>query len=126
MSSVDNSWSWFPNERIVHSVEFESEDPAFAGEMKMTWTLSAVPGGTHVAIRCENVPAGIRHEDNETASRRRWRTSRFSPKDKQAREREQRARQTTAINGVGFTNAPQFDRAALTSHAWFADRGVQL
>jgi hypothetical protein len=95
MSSVDNSWSWFPNERIVHSVEFESEDPAFAGEMKMTWTLSAVPGGTNVAIRCENVPAGIRHEDNETASRRRWRTSRFSPKDKQAREREQRARQTT-------------------------------
>jgi hypothetical protein len=38
MSSVDNSWSWFPNERIVHSVEFESEDLAFAGEMKMTWT----------------------------------------------------------------------------------------
>jgi uncharacterized protein YndB with AHSA1/START domain len=34
-----------PNERIVESVEFESEDPAFAGEMKMTWTLTAVPGG---------------------------------------------------------------------------------
>jgi uncharacterized protein YndB with AHSA1/START domain len=54
-----------PNERIVQLVEFESEDPAYAGEMKMTWTLAAVPEGTNVTIRCENVPAGIRHEDHE-------------------------------------------------------------
>jgi uncharacterized protein YndB with AHSA1/START domain len=58
-----------PNERIVQLVEFESEDPAFAGEMKMTWTLTAVPGGTNVALRCENVPAGIRHEDHEAGFR---------------------------------------------------------
>src|SRR5438094_4266 len=51
-----------PNERIVQLVEFESEDRAFAGEMKMTWTLTAVPEGTNVTIRAENVPAGIRHE----------------------------------------------------------------
>jgi uncharacterized protein YndB with AHSA1/START domain len=51
-------------ERIVQVVEFESEDPAFAGAMKMTWTLTAVPGGTAVAILCENVPAGIRQEDH--------------------------------------------------------------
>jgi uncharacterized protein YndB with AHSA1/START domain len=58
-----------PNERIVQLVEFESEDPAFAGEMKIAWTLTAVPEGTNVTIRCENVPAGIRHEDHEAGLR---------------------------------------------------------
>jgi uncharacterized protein YndB with AHSA1/START domain len=52
------------DERIVQVVEFESEDPAFAGAMKMTWTLTAVPSGTEVAILCENVPEGIRQEDH--------------------------------------------------------------
>jgi uncharacterized protein YndB with AHSA1/START domain len=52
------------DERIVQLVEFESADPAFAGTMKMTWTLTAVPGGTEVAILCENVPEGIRQEDH--------------------------------------------------------------
>jgi len=46
------------------SVEFESEKLAFAGKMKMTWTFTAVPGGTDVAIRCENVPTGISREDH--------------------------------------------------------------
>lgn len=58
-----------PNERIVQLVEFESEDPAFAGEMKMTWTLTAVPTGTAVDIRAENVPEGIRPEDHEAGFR---------------------------------------------------------
>jgi uncharacterized protein YndB with AHSA1/START domain len=52
------------DQRIVQQVEFESDDPAFAGTMKMTWTLTAVPGGTEVAIICEDVPAGIRQEDH--------------------------------------------------------------
>lgn len=54
-----------PDERIVQLVKFESEDPAFAGAMTMTWTLTAVPGGTEVAILCENVPEGIRQEDHD-------------------------------------------------------------
>ena len=54
-----------PNQRIVQTVVFDSSDPAFAGEMRMMWTLTPVPGGTNVRIRCENVPAGIRHEDHE-------------------------------------------------------------
>src|SRR5262245_61115890 len=58
-----------PNERIVQLVEFESEDPAFAGQMKMTWTLTPVPGGTDVSIRCENGPEGIRPEDHEAGFR---------------------------------------------------------
>jgi uncharacterized protein YndB with AHSA1/START domain len=53
------------NERIVQLVEFESEDPVFAGEMIMTWTLAAVPEGTRVTIVCEDVPEGIRKEDHD-------------------------------------------------------------
>lgn len=58
-----------PNERIVQLAEFDSEDPAFAGAMTMTWTLAAVPGGTEVTIVCENVPEGIRKEDHDVGLR---------------------------------------------------------
>ncbi|MDW6025548.1 SRPBCC family protein [Mesorhizobium sp. BAC0120] len=54
-----------PNERVVHVVEFESDDPAFSGEMKMIWSLAAAPGGTEVTMIAENVPTGIRPEDHE-------------------------------------------------------------
>lgn len=53
-----------PGERVVHRVVFVSDDPAFAGEMTMTWSLSPVPGGTEVTITCDNVPEGIREEDH--------------------------------------------------------------
>jgi uncharacterized protein YndB with AHSA1/START domain len=58
-----------PDERIVQLVEFESKDLAFTGEMTMTWTLTAVPGGTEVSVRGENVPEGIRPEDHEAGFR---------------------------------------------------------
>lgn len=58
-----------PDERIVQLVEFDSEDPAFAGVMTMTWMLTAVQGGTEVTIVCENVPEGIRQEDHEAGMR---------------------------------------------------------
>ncbi|WCK56806.1 SRPBCC family protein [Aneurinibacillus sp. Ricciae_BoGa-3] len=58
-----------PEERIVQIVEFQSDDPAFAGEMIMTWTLAAVPEGTTVTIVCENVPEGIRKEDHDVGLR---------------------------------------------------------
>lgn len=54
-----------PNERIVEQVEFQSDDPAFAGSMTVITTLAPVPGGTEVTIRCEKVPRGIRAEDHE-------------------------------------------------------------
>ncbi|WP_202887250.1 SRPBCC family protein [Cohnella zeiphila] len=54
-----------PDERIVQLVQFESNDPAFAGDMIMTWSLSPVPEGTEVTIVCENVPEGIRPEDHD-------------------------------------------------------------
>ncbi|HWO76560.1 MAG TPA: SRPBCC family protein [Bacillus sp. (in: firmicutes)] len=54
-----------PNERIVWLVEFESDDPVFAGEMIMTWSLEAIPDGTMVTIVCENVPEGIQKEEHD-------------------------------------------------------------
>jgi uncharacterized protein YndB with AHSA1/START domain len=54
-----------PNKRIVQSAEFESDDPAFAGTMTMTWTFDATEGGTRVAIVCEDVPQGIRKQDHD-------------------------------------------------------------
>jgi hypothetical protein len=50
-------------------VEFESDDPAFAGTMKMTWSLAPVAEGTEVTVVCENVPNGIRKEDHDTGLR---------------------------------------------------------
>ena len=58
-----------PCERIVQIVVFESEDPAFAGEMTITWTLAEAGAGTEVSVLCENIPAGVRPEDNEAGSR---------------------------------------------------------
>ncbi len=58
-----------PNERIVQVFEFESEQPEFAGEMRMTWSLTDADGGTEVSVLCEDIPRGIRLEDNELGSR---------------------------------------------------------
>lgn len=58
-----------PNEKIVWLTEFDSPDPAFAGVMKLIWSFSDVEGDTEVTVRCENIPQGIRPEDNEAGSR---------------------------------------------------------
>ncbi len=50
--------------RIVELIDFETDDPAFGGTMRMTTTLSEVPEGTEVAITCENVPEGIGQADH--------------------------------------------------------------
>ena len=58
-----------PNRRIVQSVEFESNDAAFAGEMMMTWSFEPMGSGTLVTITAENVPEGIRREDHDAGLR---------------------------------------------------------
>jgi uncharacterized protein YndB with AHSA1/START domain len=58
-----------PDERIVWVTEFESQDPAFAGEMRITFSLADVDGGTEVSVLCEDIPQGVRPEDNELGSR---------------------------------------------------------
>lgn len=51
-------------ERIVQHIDFESDDPAFAGTMTMDWTLAPEDGGTRVTVSATNVPGGIRPEDH--------------------------------------------------------------
>jgi uncharacterized protein YndB with AHSA1/START domain len=58
-----------PPRRIVEAVTFITTDPAFAGEMTMTATLDDVAGGTQVTLDFENLPPGLRPEDNEAGSR---------------------------------------------------------
>lgn len=58
-----------PKEKIVWMTEFESEQPEFAGEMKIIWSLADADGGTEVTVVCEDIPVGIRLEDNELGSK---------------------------------------------------------
>lgn len=58
-----------PDEKIVRVVQFESQDPAFAGEMRITFSLAGAAGGTEVVVLCEDIPPGIRLEDSEMGCR---------------------------------------------------------
>lgn len=58
-----------PGRRIVQSVEFESADAAFVGEMVMTWSFEPTTFGTKVTITAENVPAGISQADHDEGLR---------------------------------------------------------
>ncbi len=58
-----------PNEKIVWVSEFKSDQPEFAGEMHITWGMVDVAGGTEVSALCEDIPPGIKLEDNELGSR---------------------------------------------------------
>lgn len=54
----------FPGVRVVQEVDFESDDPAYAGTMTMTWEATPVDGGTRVDIVADDVPAGIAAADH--------------------------------------------------------------
>jgi hypothetical protein len=58
-----------PGTRIVQTVEFESNDSAFGGEMLLTWAFDAVPQGTRVTITADNVPPGITKADHDEGLR---------------------------------------------------------
>jgi uncharacterized protein YndB with AHSA1/START domain len=55
-----------PDARVVQAVDFESDDPRFAGTMTMTWAVADVDGGTRVDITADDVPDGISVEDHAT------------------------------------------------------------
>lgn len=57
------------DEKIVEEVDFVSDDPQFAGTMRMTTTFEAVPDGTRVTILVENAPAGITPADHDMGIR---------------------------------------------------------
>jgi uncharacterized protein YndB with AHSA1/START domain len=54
-----------PDAKIVEVAEFESQDPSFTCEMRMTVSFADANGGTEITILCEDIPKGIRPEDNE-------------------------------------------------------------
>lgn len=58
-----------PDEQVVEVFEFETDDPALRGEMKMTTTLTDAGGGTDVVIVHEGLPDSVPAADNETGSR---------------------------------------------------------
>lgn len=61
-----------PDERVVWSVAFESQDAAVRGEMTIRFELvDADGGGTEVRAAHEGVPPGVSQEDNELG----WRMS---------------------------------------------------
>lgn len=59
-----------PDERVIQVLAFETDDPAMQGEMTITYTLGAAPGGgTTVTSHHANLPPGIPPEDNATGTR---------------------------------------------------------
>lgn len=55
--------------RVVAKITFHTMNAAFAGEMTMDVTLRRQDGGTEVCIVFENLPAGVRPEDNDEGTR---------------------------------------------------------
>ena len=60
-----------PDTEVVQVIEFETDDPSMRGEMTVTWALADAAGGTALTGRHENLPPGVRPEDNELG----WRMS---------------------------------------------------
>jgi uncharacterized protein YndB with AHSA1/START domain len=58
-----------PPSRIVQTITFDSVDRAFSGEMTMVVTFEERDDGTEVTIVFENIPPGIRPEDNDAGTR---------------------------------------------------------
>jgi len=58
-----------PDELVVEVLEFETSDPAWAGEMTVTTTLAEADGGTDVLVVHEGVPDAVPSQDNDTGTR---------------------------------------------------------
>jgi uncharacterized protein YndB with AHSA1/START domain len=53
-----------PGERVVEAVDFDAGDPAYAGTMTMTWSITARSDGCLVELRADDVPPGISEVDH--------------------------------------------------------------
>jgi uncharacterized protein YndB with AHSA1/START domain len=58
-----------PDVRVVEEFEFETSDPALAGTITMTTTLSDAPGGTTVTMEHEGMPDAVPPDENELGTR---------------------------------------------------------
>ncbi|MGO2521396.1 MAG: SRPBCC domain-containing protein [Microbacterium sp.] len=53
-----------PGASLVQEVEFESDDPQYAGIMRMIWEVRASGASSEVIFRAEDVPEGITASDH--------------------------------------------------------------
>jgi uncharacterized protein YndB with AHSA1/START domain len=58
-----------PDEQVVETLEFETENPELRGVMTMTTTLADADGGTDVLMVHEGIPRGVSAADNELGTR---------------------------------------------------------
>ena len=58
-----------PPERIVKIATFVADDPAFAGEMRISVTFVERDGATEVTMLFEDLPPGVPPEDNNLGAR---------------------------------------------------------
>lgn len=56
------------DEKIAEVIEFESQDPRFAGEMTLTTSLADTDRGTEITLLCEDIPAGTRLDDDRVGT----------------------------------------------------------
>lgn len=61
-----------PPRRIVEAVNFVTTDPAFFGEMTLTASFEAVPGGTAVTLLFEHLPPGCGRRTTTQARDQVW------------------------------------------------------
>ncbi|MBA3287129.1 MAG: SRPBCC family protein [Acidimicrobiia bacterium] len=54
-----------PDSKVVEVVEFETDDPAMRGEMKITYLLTDAASGTDLVGLHEGLPPGVSPADNE-------------------------------------------------------------
>jgi uncharacterized protein YndB with AHSA1/START domain/predicted O-methyltransferase YrrM len=53
-----------PGLRVVYTVDFVTDDPAFGGTMTMRWELTPADGGTRVEVTAEDVPDAVPAADH--------------------------------------------------------------
>jgi uncharacterized protein YndB with AHSA1/START domain len=70
--------SLVPDERIVWLTTFVSEDPAFAGDMTVSWTLAAAGDGTEVTVICKDILRGCGPRTTRPVAAPRWISSQTS------------------------------------------------
>lgn len=58
-----------PGRRIVEAIRFVTGDAAFGGEMVSTTTFEPVAEETRVTMLFENLPPGLKPEDNDAGAR---------------------------------------------------------
>lgn len=54
-----------PGAKVVQTMSFETDDPSMQGEMRTTFVLRQEGDDTHLEATHDDVPPGVRAEDNE-------------------------------------------------------------